>query len=104
LQWRFSLAEFPDRPRRKEEVIFFTAERTARIPLPKIRFLTADIAMSQLRGRVYKNEKPLEDTPTALPLLILRKENGKWRIAVFQNTPVIRKGELVVGRTENKND
>lgn len=75
-----------------------------RFEIRKIRFLTDEIAMSQLHGRVYKNEKPLEDAPPVLPLMILKKENGKWRIAVFQNTPIIKRGELLIGRTVDKND
>ena len=75
-----------------------------RFEIRKIRFLTDEIAAAQLRGRVYKNEKPLDDAPPVVPLMILKKENGKWRIAVFQNTPIIKRGELVVGRTEDKND
>lgn len=69
----------------------------------KIRFLTDNVVAVHLQSKMYKDGKLVEDVPTVLPLLIFKKENGKWRVAVFQNTPLIRQGELVVGRkSENE--
>lgn len=66
----------------------------------KIRFLTDDVATVHLQSEMYRDGKRVEGVPTVVPLMVLKKENGKWRVAVFQNTPIIKRGELVVGRTE----
>lgn len=66
--------------------------------ITKLRFLTEDVAVVHFKGRLYKDGKLYENTPPVVPVAILKKQNGKWRIAVFQNTPVIQRGELVVGR------
>ncbi len=70
-----------------------------RTKIKKIRFLTDEVAAVHLESTMYKDGNPVKDVPTVLPLLVLKKEEGKWRIAVFQNTPIIKRGELVVGRT-----
>jgi uncharacterized protein (TIGR02246 family) len=70
----------------------------------KIRFLTNEIAAVHLESKMYKDGKLMEDVPTVVPLMILKKENGKWRVAVFQNTPIIKRGELVVGRKVETDD
>lgn len=68
----------------------------------KIRFLSDDIAAVHIKSEMFKDGKPVEGVPTVLPLLIFKKENGKWRVAVFQNTPIIKQGELKVKR-ESRN-
>lgn len=71
--------------------------------IQKIRFLRKDVAIVHVTSGNERNGKQVENAPLVRPLLVLSKENGKWRIAVFQNTPVIKEGELVVGRkTENE--
>lgn len=67
--------------------------------IKKIRFLTDAVATVHLQSKMYRDGKRVEGVPTVVPLMVLKKENGKWRVAVFQNTPIIKRGELVVGRT-----
>ncbi len=64
----------------------------------KIRFLSDEIATVHLKGKMYRDGKRVEGVPVVVPLMVLKKVNGNWRVAVFQNTPVIEQGELVVGR------
>ena len=67
----------------------------------KMRFLSDEIAAVHLKARLYKDGKLFENTPPVVPVMILKKENNVWRIAVFQNTPVIKRGELTVRNQEN---
>jgi uncharacterized protein (TIGR02246 family) len=68
----------------------------------KIRFLTDDVAAVHIESRMYRDGKRVEEVPTVTPLLIFKKEKTIWRVAVFQNTPIIKRGELVVGRNDRK--
>jgi len=67
--------------------------------IKKIRFLTDDVATVHLQSEMYRDGKRVEGVPMVVPLMVLKKENGKWRVAVFQNTPIIEREELVVGET-----
>lgn len=75
-----------------------------RSEITKMRFLTEDVAVVHLKGRLYKDDEIYPNVPPVVPLMILKKENGIWRIAVFQNTPVIKQGELIVGRTNDSRE
>lgn len=68
----------------------------------KIRFLSENIVAVHLESGIYKNGKKLEDVPDAVPLLIFQKTDGKWKVVIFQNTPIIKRGELVVGRMDEE--
>lgn len=71
--------------------------------ITKMRFLTDEIAAVHLKGEMFRAGKKVEGVPQVVPVMILKKTNGKWKVAVFQNTPIIKQGELVVGRkTENE--
>lgn len=85
------------------QAIFDTIYKDTRMEaeIVKIRFMTDDVAAVQTKSNIYRDGKALENVPTALPLLVFQKTNGNWKIAVLQNTPVIKQGELVVGRTVN---
>lgn len=68
----------------------------------KIRFLTDEIAVVHLQSEMFKDGKKIEDVPKVVPLMILQKQNGKWKVVVFQNTPIIKEGELVLNRKGEK--
>lgn len=87
------------------QMIFDTFYKDTNIEaeIRKIRFLDEKVAAALLRAELFRNGKKVEDVPVVLPLLILKKENGKWRIHVFQNTPIINEGDLVVNRKDKKN-
>lgn len=70
---------------------------TVRWEIQKIRFLSDDVAVAKLQGEMFRGDKKVEDVPVVVPAMILKKEQGKWRVAVFQNTPMIRRGEFKVG-------
>ncbi len=65
----------------------------------KIRFLTDNVAAVHLEGNLYKDGKLFAGQPTVVPVMIFMKEDAKWKVVVFQNTPIINRGELVLGRT-----
>ena len=50
-----------------------------------MRFLRSDVAVAQVHGGLV-NDK---EWPTVKPLLVLSKKNGRWQIAVLQNTPIM---------------
>ena len=58
-----------------------------KIEMTWIRFLRDDVAVAQLEGGIV-NRADL-DVPRVKPLMVLVKENGRWQIAVFQNTPIL---------------
>ena len=82
--------------RRGHQQLFDTIYKDSTInpEIIKIRFLRDDVAVVHLKSGNRKNGKQLEDVPLVRPLLVLSKEQQKWRIVVLQNTPVIYDGEL----------
>lgn len=82
------------------QLIFDTFYKGTKIAteIKKISFLTDDIAAVHVQSIMYKGDKRVEDVPTTLPLMIFKKANGRWRVAVFQNTPIIKQGELQLKR------
>ena len=52
-----------------------------------IRFLRDDVAVAQLTGGIVNSEEL--GVPKVKPLLVLVRENGRWQIAVLQNTPIL---------------
>ncbi|MEZ5346466.1 MAG: SgcJ/EcaC family oxidoreductase [Pyrinomonadaceae bacterium] len=70
-----------------------------RTKVRKIRFLSDTIAVTHLESEMFRGGAKVEDVPRVVPLMILQKNEGKWKVVVFQNTPIIKQGELVVGRT-----
>lgn len=89
---------------REHQAIFDTIYKNTQMKaeIVKIRFLTDDVAAVQAKSKLYRNGKPLDNVPTVVPLLVFQKMNGIWKVAVLQNTPMIKQGELVVGRTVEK--
>lgn len=53
-----------------------------------VRFLTADVAVLQaVAGMVPEGETDLNPAVNAVQSLVATRETGKWRVALFQNTP-----------------
>lgn len=90
---------------KNHQMIFDTFYKGTNIKteIRKIRFLTDDVASVHLQSEMFKDGKKVEGVPKVVPLMILKKRDGKWLVAVFQNTPIIKRGELIVGR-EVKNE
>ena len=86
--------------------IFDTIYKKTKVDLKikNIRFLSDKIAAVQVHGEMFKDGKRLENSVSVVPLMIFVKEKGNWRIAILQNTPIIRPGELVVGRTSEQEE
>ncbi|MEJ2751048.1 MAG: SgcJ/EcaC family oxidoreductase [Anaerolineae bacterium] len=64
-----------------------------KIEVAWIRPLRPDVAIAQLHGGMVNRSMNGHDAdvwPKMKPLLILTKENGRWQIAVLQNTPVMQ--------------
>jgi uncharacterized protein (TIGR02246 family) len=59
-----------------------------RLNVRSIRFLRNDVAAVHVEGYVVKKEEEFPSTPQVVPVLILTKEEGEWKIAVFQNTRI----------------
>lgn len=85
---------------KNHQMIFDTFYKGTNIEseIKKIRFLTEDVATVHLQSKMYRDGQRVEDVPTVVPLLVLKKIDGKWKVAVFQNTPIIKRGELLIGR------
>lgn len=86
---------------RGHQQIFDTIYKDTAIHLKvlKIRYLSDSIATVRMRGHMTgSNGEPALNGLTVTPLAVVTKSKGKWLVAVFQNTPVIKPGELVIGR------
>lgn len=59
-----------------------------RLNVRSIRFLREGIAVVHVEGCVVKKDEAFPATPQVVPVLIMTKERGEWRVAVFQNTRV----------------
>jgi uncharacterized protein (TIGR02246 family) len=59
-----------------------------RLSVRRIRFLRDDVAVVLAEGVTAKKEEDFPSTPQVVPAIILTKEEGRWQIAVFQNTLV----------------
>src|SRR4029077_13387198 len=57
-----------------------------RLEIRSLRFLRPDVALVHLNGSIVGGGEGLPDEPHAVPVAILTKESGSWRVAVFQNT------------------
>ena len=57
-----------------------------RLEIRSLRFLRPDVAVVHLNGSVVGEGEELSDEPHVVPVAVLTKESGSWRLAVFQNT------------------
>ncbi len=53
-----------------------------------VRFLRKDVAAARVEGSVVKREEEFPAAPQVVFVAVLTKENGQWKIAVFQNTRI----------------
>ncbi len=85
---------------KNHQMIFdtFYKRTSVKTEIRKIRFLTDDVASVHLQSKLFRDGEPVEGVPEVVPLMILQKKDGRWLVSVFQNTPVIKRGEPVVGR------
>lgn len=70
------------------EQIFSTVykETKQRLDVRRIRFLRGDVAVVHVEGSVVKKAEEFPATPQVVPVFVMTKENGRWRIVAFQNT------------------
>lgn len=74
--------------------IFDTIYKDTRqkIEIAWMRLLRPDVAVAQLHAGIVNHSMNGHDEatwPKLKPLLVLAKENGRWQIAVLQNTPIM---------------
>lgn len=53
-----------------------------------IRFLRSDVAVVHIEWELTVRSEGKEDKARALNTMFMSKENGKWSIAAFHNTPI----------------
>jgi uncharacterized protein (TIGR02246 family) len=58
----------------------------ARLEICSLRFLRPDVAVVHFNGSVVGEGEELPAEPQVVPVAVLTKEGGSWRVAVFQNT------------------
>ncbi|MCI0330014.1 MAG: SgcJ/EcaC family oxidoreductase [candidate division Zixibacteria bacterium] len=57
-----------------------------RLEVRDLRFLRPDVAVVHLNGWVANQGEEFSEQPHIVPVAILTKDGGQWRIAVFHNT------------------
>jgi uncharacterized protein (TIGR02246 family) len=57
-----------------------------RLDVRDVRFLRADVAVVHLDGRVVGPGEHSPEQPQFVPVAVMTKEKGCWRVAVFHNT------------------
>ena len=68
----------------------FYANTTLHYGEKYIRFLREDVALLRLENaNISRENGDLVREYGARPLMVITKEDGQWRIAAFQNTPII---------------
>jgi uncharacterized protein (TIGR02246 family) len=66
---------------------------TNRLTLENVRFIQPDVAIAHVQAHLtfYEGENTRE--ATARSTWVLARDDGKWSIAAFQNTPIVPPGE-----------
>ena len=64
----------------------FYANTVWNLKVEKIKFIGEEVALVHCAGAVVKKGGPEPDEPDAVPLLVLNKIDGQWKIAALQNT------------------
>lgn len=57
------------------------------LSIRQLRFLTDEVAVAHLTGTVTRKQGPASEGPDAVPIVVLQKLDGEWKIVAFQNTP-----------------
>ena len=75
---------------RGHEQIFSTIYKDTkqRVSVRSIRFLCDDVAVVHVEGSVVKKSEEFPATPQVVPMLVMKKEQGQWLVAAFQNTRI----------------
>jgi len=92
--WNGNYVEGKEQIAAGHQHIFDTVYKNTRqrLEVAWIRLLRPDVAVAQLHGGMIDhsmNGHTIEAWPKVKPLLVLTKENGRWQIAVLQNTPIM---------------
>lgn len=85
--WNGHVAEGRDAVIAGHEHIFRTVYKDTRLTLTVrwIRFLRPDVAAVQMDGAL----EGADNAPRVRPLAVLSKEEGRWQLRIFQNTPIL---------------
>lgn len=72
------------------QAIFTTVykDSTNRATVKRVRFLRADIAIVHVEWNLVVRFGDKEEKGRAMNTMFMSKENGKWSIAAFHNTPI----------------
>jgi uncharacterized protein (TIGR02246 family) len=70
----------------------FYKDTKMRYVVRSVRFLRDDVALVHVDASVVKKSEDLPPSPHAVPLLVMVKDKGQWRIAAFHNTNVQTSG------------
>jgi uncharacterized protein (TIGR02246 family) len=57
-----------------------------RLHVRDLRFLRPDVAVVHFDGRIMGTARQSPEQPKFVPVAIMTKEDGRWRVAVFHNT------------------
>lgn len=67
----------------------FYADTVFELDTKQVRFLGDDVAIVHLQGSVVAPGQELPAEPDAVPLAVLERSGGAWKIVAFQNTPFV---------------
>jgi len=65
----------------------FYKDTSYELVVRKIRFLSSSAAVVHLEGTVLNEGASMPSEPDSVPLAVVQKVEGSWKIAAFQNTP-----------------
>lgn len=68
----------------------FYKDTKLQMKIRKIRFLNGATAIVHTTGVVVKKSEEFPAEPQVVPVFVLSREKGKWRIVAFQNTRIER--------------
>lgn len=99
--WNGMYVQGRDENLKGHQMIFDTIYKGTAVhfTVSKIKYFSDSIAVVHFKGYMTKanGERALNGL-NVTPMAVLTKTSGKWLIAAFQNTPVIKPGELVIDR------
>lgn len=71
-----------------------------RATVQNVRFLSADIAVAHVESTVVKQEAEFPPNPQVVYVAVLVKQGKDWRIAVFHNTRIHSREEVMAFRAK----
>lgn len=66
----------------------FYKDTKMRYVVRSVRFLRDDVALVHVDASVVKKSEDFPASPQAVPMLVMVKDKGQWRVAAFHNTTV----------------